>query len=115
MRSAYTRCDARRVAYHGLGTRLVRSKASKLNAAIKNLETRLGRHPTEIELAEELQISVAELEKMIVDANAVNLISLNKKWYETDSYKDVRKSTSWKIKRAKTRRGACNKTTSCGW
>ena len=70
--------------------RLVRSKASKLNAAIKNLETRLGRHPNEIELAEELEISVAELEKMIVDANAVNLISLNKKWYETDSYKDVR-------------------------
>ena len=27
---------------------------------------------------------------MITDANAVNLISLNKKWYETDSYKDVR-------------------------
>ena len=70
--------------------RLVRSKASKLNAAIKNLETRMGRHPNEIELAEEMQISVAELEKMIVDANAVNLISLNKKWYETDSYKDVR-------------------------
>ena len=35
-------------------------------------------------------MSVAELEKMITDANAVNLISLNKKWYETDSYKDVR-------------------------
>ena len=31
-----------------------------------------------------------ELEKMMLDANAVNLISLNKKWYETDSYKDVR-------------------------
>ena len=27
---------------------------------------------------------------MMLDANAVNLISLNKKWYETDSYKDVR-------------------------
>jgi hypothetical protein len=27
---------------------------------------------------------------MILEANAVNLISLNKKWYETDSYKDVR-------------------------
>jgi RNA polymerase sigma factor for flagellar operon FliA len=27
---------------------------------------------------------------MMVEANAVNLISLNKKWYETDSYKDVR-------------------------
>ena len=70
--------------------RLVRSKASKLNEAVKNLEARLGRQPTEVELAQEMQISVAELEKMILDANAVNLISLNKKWYETDSYKDVR-------------------------
>ena len=70
--------------------RLVRSKASKLNEALKTLEARLGRHPNEQELAEELGISVPELEKMILDANAVNLISLNKKWYETDSYKDVR-------------------------
>ncbi len=70
--------------------RLVRSKASKLNEAVKNLEARLGRQPNENELAQEMQISVGELEKMILDANAVNLISLNKKWYETDSYKDVR-------------------------
>jgi RNA polymerase sigma factor for flagellar operon FliA len=70
--------------------RLVRSKASKLNEAVKNLEARLGRQPTEHELSAELQISVQELEKMMLDANAVNLISLNKKWYETDSYKDVR-------------------------
>ncbi len=70
--------------------RLVRSKASKLNEALKNLEARLGRQPNEHELAAELNITVPELEKMILDANAVNLISLNKKWYETDSYKDVR-------------------------
>ncbi|MCL6503730.1 MAG: FliA/WhiG family RNA polymerase sigma factor [Pirellulales bacterium] len=70
--------------------RLVRSKASKLNEAIKTLEAKLGRQPTEVELAEHLQISVAELERMMLDANAVGLISLNKKWYETDSYKDVR-------------------------
>jgi len=70
--------------------RLVRSKASKLNEAIKTIETRLGRSPTEVELSEQLQISVPELEKMMLDANAVGLISLNKKWYETDSYKDVR-------------------------
>jgi RNA polymerase sigma factor FliA len=70
--------------------RLVRSKASRLNEAMKTLEARLGRQPTEIELAHELGISVPELEKMMLDANAVNLISLNKKWYETDSYKDVR-------------------------
>ena len=70
--------------------RLVRSKASKLNEGLKNLEARLGRQPNENELAQEMQISVPELEKMMMDANAVNLISLNKKWYETDSYKDVR-------------------------
>jgi RNA polymerase sigma factor for flagellar operon FliA len=70
--------------------RLVRSKASKLNEATKVLEARLGRHPTEAELARQLDISVEELEKMLIEASAVNLISLNKKWYETDSYKDVR-------------------------
>ncbi len=70
--------------------RLVRSKASKLNEAMQTLEARLGRQPTQQELAQELGISVEELEKMIQEASTVNLISLNKKWYETDSYKDVR-------------------------
>ena len=70
--------------------RLVRSKASKLNEAVKSLEARLGRAPNENELSEHMGLPLAELEKMISDANAVNLISLNKKWYETDSYKDVR-------------------------
>jgi RNA polymerase sigma factor for flagellar operon FliA len=70
--------------------RLVRSKASKLNEAIKALEAKNGRTPNENELAQHMGMSVAELEKMISDANAVNLLSLNKKWYETDSYKDVR-------------------------
>ncbi len=70
--------------------RLVRSKASKLTAARKALETRHGRAPTVIELAEHMEISVKEVEKMQSDANAVGVVSLNKKWYETDSYKDVR-------------------------
>ncbi len=70
--------------------RLVRSKASKLNEATKIMEARLGRHPTAIELASHMEIPVPELEKMQIEASAVNLISLNKKWYETDSYKDVR-------------------------
>ena len=70
--------------------RLVRSKASKLDEATKQLEAKLGRHPTEVELSQHMQLSVEDLEKMMVEASAVNLISLNKKWYETDSYKDVR-------------------------
>ncbi len=70
--------------------RLVRSKASKLAEATSTLETKLGRQPNETELAEFMGISVRELEKMKQDASAVNVISLDKKWYETDSYKDVR-------------------------
>ena len=70
--------------------RLVRSKASKLNESLKQLEAALGRTPNENELAQHMGMSVADMEKMIADANAVGLISLNKKWYETDSYKDVR-------------------------
>lgn len=70
--------------------RLVRSKASKLADATKKLEAKLGRAPTVVELAEKMELTVKELEKMMRDASAVNLISLNKKWYETDSYKDVR-------------------------
>src|SRR3954468_8513863 len=69
--------------------RLVRSKASKLNEGLKTLKAKLGRSPNENELAEHMGLNLADLEKMITDANAVNLISLNKKWYETDSYKDV--------------------------
>jgi RNA polymerase sigma factor FliA len=70
--------------------RLVRSKASKLGEAKKQLEAKYGRAPTERELAEYMEISVGELDRMQMEANAVNLVSLNKKWYETDSYKDVR-------------------------
>ena len=70
--------------------RLVRSKASKINNARKKLETKLGRAPTVVEISEVLELTVKETEKMMSDANAVGLISLNKKWYETDSYKDVR-------------------------
>jgi RNA polymerase sigma factor for flagellar operon FliA len=70
--------------------RLVRSKASKLNEATKQLEAKLGRHPSDQELANHMGISLPELEKSLLEASAVNLVSLNKKWYETDSYKDVR-------------------------
>ncbi len=35
-------------------------------------------------------LSNHELEKMMLDGKAVNLMSLDKKWYETDSFKDVR-------------------------
>jgi RNA polymerase sigma factor for flagellar operon FliA len=70
--------------------RLVRSKASRMEAARKELEASLGRPPRPDELATKLNISLDELKEYVGEATAVSLVSLNKKWYETDSYKDVR-------------------------
>ena len=70
--------------------RLVRSKASKLEESRKALEVELGRPPRPDEMAIRLGVPIEDLQKMVGDATAVSLVSLNKKWYETDSYKDVR-------------------------
>ena len=70
--------------------RLVRSKASKLAAASKAVEAETGRPPTDVEVAAKMELSLEEFEKLKSEAAAVGLVSLNKKWYETDSYKDVR-------------------------
>jgi RNA polymerase sigma factor FliA len=70
--------------------RLVRSKHTKLEEVRKAFEAELGRPPRAEEMAARLGVSLEEYEKMAGDATAVSLVSLNKKWYETDSYKDVR-------------------------
>ncbi|MCL4109482.1 UNVERIFIED_CONTAM: hypothetical protein GTU68_024379 [Idotea baltica] len=70
--------------------RLVRSKASKLEAARKKVIAETGQPPTDTQVAKKMGLDPKEFEKHKQDANAVGLVSLNKKWYETDSYKDVR-------------------------
>jgi len=70
--------------------RLVRSKASKVEAARKSVEADVGRPPTDVEIARKLQMATEDFERLKAEASAVNLVSLNKKWFETDSYKDVR-------------------------
>jgi RNA polymerase sigma factor for flagellar operon FliA len=70
--------------------RLVRSKATRLEETRKRLEAEIGRPPRPDEMASRLGISLQDFDKMHHDATAVGLVSLNKKWYETDSYKDVR-------------------------
>jgi RNA polymerase sigma factor for flagellar operon FliA len=70
--------------------RLVRSRAHKLDTASKQLEVELGRAPTHDEIAKRLKVSMNEFEKMAKDASAVGLVSLSRKWFETDSNKDVR-------------------------
>ena len=70
--------------------RLVRSRAHKIDGATKSLEVELGRAPTEDELALKLGVPKAEFDKMQKDASAVGVVSLSRKWFETDSNKDVR-------------------------
>ena len=70
--------------------RLVRSRATKLQNAKKSLENSLGRQPKDEEVAEYLGMSLDEFHGFTQENTAVGLVSLNKKWYETDSYKDVR-------------------------
>ncbi len=69
--------------------RLVRSRAHKLDQVNRVLEAELGRLPTEAELAERLDVSRAELAKMIRDATAVAQVSLSRKHFETDSNRDI--------------------------
>jgi RNA polymerase sigma factor FliA len=70
--------------------RLVRSRAHKLDTAAKSLEAELGRSPTNNEIASRLKVSIPEFEKMAKDSSAVGVVSLSRKWFETDSNKDVR-------------------------
>ena len=70
--------------------RLVRSRAHKLDAATRSLEAEFGRKPTERELAKIMKITLSEFRKLRRDARAVGVVSLNRKWFETDGMKDVR-------------------------
>jgi len=70
--------------------RLVRSRAHRLNEAMHALEAQLGRKPNDKELAKRLRMSMKEFRKLQRDAQAVGLVSLSRKWFETDSHKDVR-------------------------
>jgi len=70
--------------------RLVRSRTAKVDRARKALEMRLGRKPTEQELCDRLNVTRTEFEKLQKDSRPVGVVSLNRKWFETDSNKDVR-------------------------
>jgi len=70
--------------------RLVRSRTAKVERARKALEMELGRRPTDNEVCERLEVSGAEFKKLSKDSKPVNVVSLNRKWFETDSSKDIR-------------------------
>ncbi len=70
--------------------RLVRARAHQLSKATHSLETSLGRKPTEQEIAEELDMNMEEFNRLQRDANAASQVSLNTKYSDGDSEKDIR-------------------------
>jgi len=70
--------------------RLVRARTAKVERARKSLEMELGRKPTDAELCERLDVDVTEFKKLEKDSKPVGVVSLNRKWFETDSSRDVR-------------------------
>ena len=71
--------------------RIVRNKAHRLDAVYAVLVTELGRTPTDLEVAERLEISPQEFEDMIRDANAVSMMSLNDQNSDDGESKSLRK------------------------
>jgi RNA polymerase sigma factor for flagellar operon FliA len=71
--------------------RIVRNKANRIDQAWKGLEVSLGRIPTDIEMAERLQVSLEEYEDMLREASAVTITSLTDKTKEDQGSKSLRK------------------------
>ena len=70
--------------------RMVRTQATKLYNATNELEAKLGRHPTEEELAEHMGLPMPELEKIMANSSNINLISLDKKkWKNSEGNKSM--------------------------
>lgn len=81
--------------------RLVRSRAHQLTRATRSLETSLGRKPNDKEIAKELKLNKADFERLQRDANAVGLVSLDTKYNEGDSEKEVREIDVIKDRKSK--------------
>ncbi len=72
--------------------RLVRLKAHRVERAIHELEARMGRRPTEFELAQHLQIPLQRIETEMADSSPKSMLSLSDKWDEGDDDRGVEKS-----------------------
>lgn len=69
--------------------RLVRNRSQKIQSATKELQSELGRIPSDREVAERIGVSSTEFCRMSKDATAVSMTSLSRKAYGSDSTRDV--------------------------
>ena len=70
--------------------RLVRSRTAKVERARKQIEMESGEKATDAQISKKLDVDKDEYKKICRDARPVGVVSLNRKWFETDSSKDVR-------------------------
>lgn len=71
--------------------RIVRNKANRVETTWKNLEMELGRTPTDLEMAERLDLSLTEYEELLREASAITIVSLTDKAKEDQGSKTLRK------------------------
>jgi len=72
--------------------RLVRLKAHRVERAIHELEARLGRRPTDFELAQHLHIPLQRLDVELSDASPRAMVSLSDRWDDNDEDRPAEKS-----------------------
>ncbi|MFQ5411623.1 MAG: FliA/WhiG family RNA polymerase sigma factor [Phycisphaerae bacterium] len=69
--------------------RLVRNRSQKIQAATKELQSELGRMPSDREIAQHIGVSDVEYKRMARDGTAVSMTSLSRKTYNSDSSREV--------------------------
>jgi RNA polymerase sigma factor FliA len=69
--------------------RLVRNRSQRIQAAVKSLQSELGRVPSDREVAQRIGVSASEFNRMSRDSTAVSMTSLSRKAFGNDSSRDV--------------------------
>jgi len=72
--------------------RLVRARANQLGRKRRLLEAQLGRRPDDHELARFMSLSEKDYDKLVRDAHAVGVISLNRNFQDNDSSREIRET-----------------------
>jgi RNA polymerase sigma factor FliA len=72
--------------------RLVRARANQLAECKRQLEAKLGRAPVDHEIAQHMNLSEGDFDRLNRDAHAVGVISLNRQFQDNDSTREVRET-----------------------
>ncbi len=69
--------------------RSVRQKAKNIENAIRKLENKLGRTATDEEIAEELDMTLVEFHRSLLDLKGIPLIYLDDAWFKDDNDENI--------------------------